>query len=102
MNKAVFLDRDGVINKKMPEDEYVTNWTLFEFLPEVKEGLKKLANSEYRIIIVTNQRGVARGRVNLIDLEKSTKNSIIWFPYVSFYMRGKYIKIYKFLHIMKK
>ena len=41
-NKAVFLDRDGVIHKKMPEDEYVTNWNLFEFLLEVKEGLRKL------------------------------------------------------------
>lgn len=58
---AVFLDRDGVINKKMPEGDYVKEWKEFHFLPGVFDALRKLKNAGYIIIIVTNQRCVARG-----------------------------------------
>ena len=42
MNKAIFLDRDGVLNKKAPESEYITSWDEFEFLPGVLESLSRL------------------------------------------------------------
>ena len=61
MEKVVFLDRDGVINEKAPEHEYVTEWGKFRFLPDAAEGIKKLNGAGYRIVIVSNQRGVARG-----------------------------------------
>ena len=35
--KCVLLDRDGVINKKAPEGDYIKNWSEFKFLPGVKE-----------------------------------------------------------------
>ena len=35
--RAIFLDRDEVINKKAPEGDYVKNWDEFQFLPGVKE-----------------------------------------------------------------
>ena len=35
MKKAAFLDRDGVINRKAPEGQYVTRWEEMEFLPGV-------------------------------------------------------------------
>ncbi len=57
---TLFLDRDGVINKKI-DDDYVRSWEQFEFLPGVKESIKDLAQIFQRIIIVTNQRGVGRG-----------------------------------------
>ncbi|MCX6702328.1 MAG: HAD-IIIA family hydrolase [Candidatus Wolfebacteria bacterium] len=60
-DKVVFLDRDGVINKKMPEGDYVKNWDEFQFLPGVFEGLKILKSTGYRIFIITNQRGIAKG-----------------------------------------
>ena len=37
--QAVFLDRDGVINRKAPEGDYVKSWAEFEFLPTVLEAL---------------------------------------------------------------
>jgi D-glycero-D-manno-heptose 1,7-bisphosphate phosphatase len=61
MSLTVFLDRDGVINRKKPEPHYVTSWEEFEFLPGALEGLAALTRSGAHIVVVTNQRGIARG-----------------------------------------
>ena len=65
---AVFLDRDGVINEKAPEGEYVTAWGTFRFLPGALEGLALLASLEAPVIVATNQRGIARGAMSEEDL----------------------------------
>lgn len=57
---TIFLDRDGVINRKR-DDDYVKHWGEFEFLPGAKEALQLLTAKNYRLIVVTNQRGIARG-----------------------------------------
>lgn len=61
-NKVVFLDRDGVINKKIPND-YVKNWEEFVFLPDVQEAIKLLNQAQFKVIVVTNQAGIAKGIV---------------------------------------
>ena len=61
MTVAAFLDRDGVINKKAPEGSYVTSWAEFEFLPGVPAALRALRDAGFQLIVVTNQRGIARG-----------------------------------------
>jgi D-glycero-D-manno-heptose 1,7-bisphosphate phosphatase len=66
---AVFLDRDGVINRKAPEGEYVTSWEGFAFLPGALDGLRLLAASPLAVIVATNQRGVALGRMTEEDLD---------------------------------
>ncbi len=66
---ALFLDRDGVINRKLPEDHYVRAWSEFAFLPGALEALAELAERFSPIVIVTNQRGIARGFMTLEDLE---------------------------------
>ena len=58
MDKAVFLDRDGTINANKG---YVYKIADFEFLPGAKEALALLRGAGYRLVIVTNQSGVARG-----------------------------------------
>ena len=65
--KTLFLDRDGVINKKIDND-YVRNWEQFEFLPNVIDALKILNKLFDKIIIVTNQRGIGRGLMSEDDL----------------------------------
>lgn len=57
-----FLDRDGVINRRIPDD-YVCSWSQFEFLPQVKEALRRFTKAGVRLIIITNQRGIALGRM---------------------------------------
>ena len=68
--KTVFLDRDGVINRKPPEGDYVKSWEEFEFLPKAPEALRLLKEAGIRLIIVTNQRGIARGLMTERDLEE--------------------------------
>jgi len=67
--KVVFLDRDGVINKKPVEHDYVKNWSEFELLPGAIEALKLLTQNGYDIYVITNQRGIARGMMSEQDLK---------------------------------
>lgn len=69
MKKAAFLDRDGVINKKLPEGQYVTKWQDFEFLPGAANALGLLADAGFQLLIVSNQRGVAKGLMTLQNLQ---------------------------------
>src|SRR5215472_14026843 len=70
MNRAVFLDRDGVINRKAPsEDEYVTRWEEMEILPGVPQAIALLTRARFRIIVVSNQRSVAKGLITISQLE---------------------------------
>lgn len=59
----LFLDRDGIINVHRPND-YVKTIDEFEFLPGVPEALAMLSKRFKRIVIVTNQRGVSKGKLN--------------------------------------
>jgi D-glycero-D-manno-heptose 1,7-bisphosphate phosphatase len=61
MLKTVFLDRDGVINQKMPEGEYVQSVTDFRLLPRVPAAIARLNRAGIRVVVVSNQRGVALG-----------------------------------------
>jgi D-glycero-D-manno-heptose 1,7-bisphosphate phosphatase len=67
-NKAVFFDRDGVINKRII-DGYVTKWDEFEWLPDVGETLQVVKAKKYLAIIITNQRGVGIGKMSEADLD---------------------------------
>jgi histidinol-phosphate phosphatase family protein len=69
MKRAVFLDRDGVINKKAPEGKYVTSWEEMYILPGVPEAIKLINESQFLTIVVTNQRGIARGFMTIGDLD---------------------------------
>jgi D-glycero-D-manno-heptose 1,7-bisphosphate phosphatase len=69
MSKAVFLDRDGVINRKPPEGDYVTRWEDFHILPGVAEGVALLNRAGFTVIVVTNQRCIAKGLLTVVELE---------------------------------
>ena len=64
---TLFLDRDGVINKKL-EGRYVRNFSEFEFMPGALDSISKLSNLFNRILIVTNQQGIAKGIMSEADL----------------------------------
>ena len=63
MYPALFLDRDGVINKNRPD--YVRSWAQMEIYPQALQALALLKASPYKIIVVTNQSGVGRGLFSL-------------------------------------
>lgn len=58
MNKAVFLDRDGILNKERGEYTYLLKD--FELVSGVKEALKFFMARDYKLIVITNQSGIAR------------------------------------------
>jgi D-glycero-D-manno-heptose 1,7-bisphosphate phosphatase len=66
---TVFLDRDGVLNQKAPEGEYVWRWEDFRVLDGVIESLARLRRAGLRTLVVTNQRGIALGRYTVADVE---------------------------------
>ena len=67
--RTVFLDRDGILNEKMPEHRYVTRWEEFRLLPGVPEALRRLNEAGLRVVVVSNQRGIAKGLYTTADLE---------------------------------
>lgn len=67
MNKAFFLDRDGTINK---DTHYVGDPEKLELLPCAAEGIRRMNEAGYLVIVISNQSGVARGYFT----EKDVKN----------------------------
>ena len=67
--RAVFLDRDGVINAKLPEDRYVAHTWEFRLLPGVVQALRSLAKLGYVLVVITNQRGIGRGLMTESQLD---------------------------------
>lgn len=66
--KAVFLDRDGVLNKE--RGDHTWREEDFEILPDVGAALGKLAAKGFQFIIVTNQSGIAKGMYGHDDVAK--------------------------------
>jgi D-glycero-D-manno-heptose 1,7-bisphosphate phosphatase len=67
--ETVFVDRDGVINRKAPEGEYVWRWEDFHVLPGVDAAIARLNAEGRRVFVVTNQRGAALGLYTPADIE---------------------------------
>src|SRR5579872_559353 len=76
MNKAVFLDRDGVINGKAPGDGYITRWQDFRILPGVAEAIRRLRDAGFLVIVITNQRCVAKGLLSESELQEIHQNMV--------------------------
>jgi len=70
-SRAIFLDRDGVINRRVIGD-YVRHWQNFSFLPGVLRAVKSLNALQVPIIVVSNQAGVAKGLMSERDLRELT------------------------------
>jgi D-glycero-D-manno-heptose 1,7-bisphosphate phosphatase len=69
MNKAIFLDRDGVINRK-GSSYYIFREEEFLLNRGVADSLKYFISQGYLLIVITNQGGIARGIFTLSHLEK--------------------------------
>lgn len=69
MNKAIFLDRDGTINV---EKDYLYRIEDFEFLPGVVDAMRRFQAAGFRLIVITNQSGIARGYYTEEDYQRLT------------------------------
>lgn len=68
LERVVFLDRDGVINRD--SDAYVKCVAEFEFLPGSLEAIGRLTEAGRQIIVITNQSVIGRGMASLLDLSE--------------------------------
>lgn len=68
--RYVFLDRDGVLNRKMPEGGYLTESTHFEWLPGAEEAIARMNHARLTVIVVTSQRGIALGLLGHQELQR--------------------------------
>jgi D-glycero-D-manno-heptose 1,7-bisphosphate phosphatase len=67
---VAFLDRDGTINEKATEGDYIESPKEVRLLPGAAESIRRLNDAGVRVIVVTNQRGIALGRMSESDLEE--------------------------------
>ncbi len=77
--RAVFLDRDGVLNERLPADSYVSSAAAFRWLPGAADAVAEFASAGYLPVVVSNQRGVARGIVSrraLNEIEQSMQREL--------------------------
>lgn len=74
--KAIFLDRDGVINKYPGDKKYVTSLRKFRFLPNAKRAICKLHKYGFRLFVVSNQAGVGRKIYSQSTLDAITKRML--------------------------
>lgn len=86
MQKAIFFDRDGVLNKEI--GDYVTNELDFELLPDAVDCIKLALENGFIAIVITNQGGIAKKLYdfNLVNalhnkIQKESGNSITEFFY---------------------
>jgi D-glycero-D-manno-heptose 1,7-bisphosphate phosphatase len=68
--RTAFLDRDGTINESPPEGEYVTSPEQIRLLPGAGEAIRLLGEHGARVVVVTNQRGIALGKMSEADLRR--------------------------------
>jgi len=66
---TIFLDRDGTINTRAPQGEYITEPEQFVYLPGALEALAKLKTAGYRVILISNQAGIGRGVMTEAQVE---------------------------------
>jgi len=75
---TIFLDRDGVINYEK-ENDYILNWSEFEFYPGVTEAISLLSEKFAKLIVISNQRGVGRGLMSekdLLNIQRQMRSEI--------------------------
>lgn len=72
---SLFLDRDGVINRRLPDD-YVKTFPEFEFLPGTLDAIAIYTKIFTKIVIVTNQQGIGKGLMSIEQLEDIHKKMI--------------------------
>jgi D-glycero-D-manno-heptose 1,7-bisphosphate phosphatase len=72
--RYVFLDRDGVLNRKLPEGAYVTEWKHFQWLQGAEEAVARMNRAGMTVIVVSNQRGIALGHLTNDQLEHIHRN----------------------------
>lgn len=77
--RAVILDRDGVLNEKPMKAQYVKTWDEFKWLQGAIEAIRLIKKAGFAVIIITNQAGVGRGMMTeseLLEIHEQMKATL--------------------------
>lgn len=74
--RCVFLDRDGVINENAAPHDYIRSWNQFRFLPNIAGWIRIFNALDFLVIVITNQRGIARGLMTRESVDEIHSNMI--------------------------
>ena len=77
--KFIFLDRDGTLNIRPPQACYIESAYDFKWLPNARQAIKRLNDKGYEIILISNQPGIARGKLSeetLHEIHKKMNNDL--------------------------
>jgi histidinol-phosphate phosphatase family protein len=74
LHRAIFIDRDGVIIEN--RDDYVRAWDDVLIFPQALRALSRINDSEYKIVIITNQSAVGRGLISLSTADEISQRLI--------------------------
>jgi D-glycero-D-manno-heptose 1,7-bisphosphate phosphatase len=89
--RFVFLDREGILNLKPPEGHYVTSWEQLQLLPGVEQAIAKLSRTGFTVLVVTNQRGIALGKMTQADLNDIHRRLCEQLAQFGAYLDGIYV-----------
>lgn len=70
LSKIAFLDRDGVINSSKPNGGYIGSLKHFKWVSGAINAVKLLNEKKYKVVVITNQSGIARGLFKIKDVEE--------------------------------
>ena len=87
--KIAFLDRDGVINSGKLNNGYIGSLKHYKWIPGAIKAIKFLNDKNYKVVVVTNQSGIARGFFTIKDVKKIHS-------YIQKKLKENYAKIDKF------
>ncbi|MCH9704612.1 MAG: HAD family hydrolase [Proteobacteria bacterium] len=87
LKPAAFLDRDGVINR---DAGYVGSVADFHLLPGVRAACRRIVAAGYRLVVVTNQGGIALGHYTEADYQAVTKHMVALFAAAGVQFAGIY------------
>lgn len=74
--KVIFLDRDGVIDEYPGDYRYVTKWDEFKFIPGSIKAIKKFNEAGFKVFVISNQAGVAKGVYSQEELDSITEKML--------------------------
>lgn len=77
--KAIFFDRDGVLNKHI-DGKYITNKSQYKWIPGAKETIKYFNDNNFYVFVITNQAGIGKGLIkkkNYIEIENKMQKDLL-------------------------
>jgi histidinol-phosphate phosphatase family protein len=69
LKRTLLIDRDGTLNVRPPQAQYLSRWDDFQWIPGAREGLEALSGAGFSFALISNQAGIARGIVTRQQVE---------------------------------